>query len=128
MPAPRKCPPVPAHRMSLSAPLLVPSSSPVPPLVPSSSPAPPLVPSSSPASPLVPSALPEHPQEPALPERPLTYDFPNNFFLGGHIAMAGVAGPRAKATESPNPPWPPESPDPPWLPEIPDPPWLPEPP
>ncbi len=45
-----------------------------------------------------------------------------------------MAGPRAKATELPDPPWPsekigpwpPESPDPPWPPEFPDPPWPPE--
>ncbi len=33
--------------------------------------------------------------------------------------MVIVAGPRAMASLSPDPPWPPESPDPPWLPDPP---------
>ncbi len=51
---------------------------------------------------------------------------PRNVFLGGHIAMACVARPRAKATESPDPPWLPDSPDPPWPPKRSAPPWPPE--
>ncbi len=59
-------------------------------------------------SPLVPASFapPERPQVPAPPEYPpeslwafKELIFPNNFFGGGHVSMALVAGPRAKATE-----------------------------
>ncbi len=42
---------------------------------------------------------------------------PQENFWGVHIAMAIVAGPKAKAKE-PDPPWLPESPDPPWRPPL----------
>ncbi len=146
VPAPRMCPPVPAPRMCppVPAPRKCP---PVPappehPLVPAP-PERPLVPAPS-ERPLVP-APPERPTEPAPPEWPLEGNLPKKIFLGGHIPLVCVAGPRTKATELPDlpwppeknrpwppeppvPPWPPESPDPPWPPEAPDPPWPPEPP
>ncbi len=55
---------------------------------------------------------------------PQTSISPRIIFWGGYIAMACVAGQRAKATESPDPPWPPELPALPWVPER-APPWRP---
>ncbi len=129
VPAPRQHPPVPAPRQR--------------PPVPAPRQRPPVP---APPKHYAVSTLPERPQESALPERPKSPRFqstpkrrisPIFFFWGGYIAMACVAGPRAKATESPDPLWLPESLDPPWPPELhappwapvsPDPPWLPDPP
>ncbi len=127
-PAPRQRTPEPAPRQRTPEP-----APPERPLVPA-----------PPERPLVP-APPERPTEPAPPEWPLEGNLPKKIFWGGHIPLVCVAGPRTKATElpdlpwppkrnrpwspePPDPPWPPESPDPPWPPEYPDPPWLPEPP
>ncbi len=102
----------------------------------------PLLPA-SPERPLVP-APPERPTEPAPPEWPLEGNLPKTIGGGGHITLVCMAGPRTKATElpdlpwppgknrpwppeAPDLPWPPEAPDLPWLPEAPDPPWSPEP-
>ncbi len=147
---PVPAPPVPAPSSSpvpllvpsgSPEPLLAPSGSPVPPLVPSSSPLPPLAPSGSPSSPLALSslalperlresalpersrelALTERPTEPAPPEWPLEGNLPKKCFWGGHIPLVCVAGPRTKATELPDLPWPPEK-NRPWPPVAPDPP------